>query len=267
MITALPSLSKSCESLKRSVLNFSFARPFSITNSTGRSPACSPWGSEVGLRCPPAEKNGTTSSVAGSTASGSHLPVVCRWKPWNCPRGTTSFTLAWTSTLPPFVPSKRTTPTKSPSTSFMRAVAPASVSLRELGPEPTLISGTTTSNATSATSAPSAPNDAKLPLIYSLLPESSYFGCAGMMRFSARVMATRRYPLPPFFSPLDCSSLLTSPCPGTLHHRRCAYGHLSEATLPSASTRRPQTVSARTSHSQPAHGWACLTALLSVGDE
>jgi hypothetical protein len=66
--------------------------------------------------------------------------------------------------LASFLASKRTTPTKSPSTSFMRAVAPASFSLREPGPEPTLIIGTT-SNATSATSAPSAPNDAKLPLI------------------------------------------------------------------------------------------------------
>src|SRR5215217_1240814 len=106
----------------------------------------------------------------------------------------------------------------------MRAVAPTSLSVRELGAEPTLIIGTI-SSATSATSAPSAPNDARLPLI-SLLPESSSFGRAGMMRFAARVIATRRYPLPPFFSPLDRSSPLTSPCPGTLHHRRRAYGHL-----------------------------------------
>src|SRR3712207_8295467 len=115
MITALPSLSKSCESLKRSVLNFSCAWPFFITNSTGKSPACSPWISEVGLKCAPAEKNGTTSSVAGSTASGSHLPVVCRWKPWNSPGGFTPSTLASTSTTPPFWASKRTHPTKSPS--------------------------------------------------------------------------------------------------------------------------------------------------------
>jgi hypothetical protein len=31
----------------------------------------------------PAEKNGTTFPVAGSTALGSHLPVACTWKPWN----------------------------------------------------------------------------------------------------------------------------------------------------------------------------------------
>src|SRR5215217_6509283 len=100
MITAVPSLSKSCESLKRSVLSFSFARPFSMTNSAERSPACRLWMSEVGFEVPPAEKNGTTLSVAGSTASRSHLPVVCRWKPWNCPVGLTPCTLAWTLTLP-----------------------------------------------------------------------------------------------------------------------------------------------------------------------
>nr|BFE86219.1 hypothetical protein GCM10020093_088200 [Planobispora longispora] len=87
----------------------------------GQVPECSPWEPLPRLKWPPAEKNGVTFPVAGSTAFGSHLPVAWMWKPWK--PGVRPFTVTVSRALP--YPSRMTVsrPTALPSASRMVAAA------------------------------------------------------------------------------------------------------------------------------------------------